>query len=223
MPIKHTVRKGEGLSSLCLKYGFEPHRIWDDPENSSLKSMRPDPNILYDGDVVAIPDEVPGMETGATGRRHRFRRRGVPAMFRLQMLGGGEPRRNEPFTLIAGARQIDGVTDNEGRLAVFVPNDVRKGTLLFGAERKEYQIDFGSMDPLSKTVGVQKRLINLGYDCGALDGVAGPLTETALRRFQATMDLPKSGEADEATVKRLRTVHDTLESYRKDDSPATAG
>jgi len=87
MPREHKVRQGECISSIAGKYGHFPETIWNDPANAQLKSKREDePNILYAGDVVVIPDKRLKEESGATDERHRFVKKGVPVQFRLRLM-----------------------------------------------------------------------------------------------------------------------------------------
>ncbi len=51
---------------------------------------------------------------------------------------------------------------------------------------------------------VQERLKAEGVYAGSVDGLMGPQTETALRRYQEKEGLPVSGAADEATLKQLQ-------------------
>lgn len=56
----------------------------------------------------------------------------------------------------------------------------------------------------ASTVEVQGLLAARGYYRAAVDGVAGPATRAALRRFQRDSGLPETGRADRATIDRLR-------------------
>jgi peptidoglycan hydrolase-like protein with peptidoglycan-binding domain len=49
----------------------------------------------------------------------------------------------------------------------------------------------------------QERLKAAGFDPGAADGVLGPRTQEALRRYQARQGLPTTGMLDEATRQAL--------------------
>ncbi len=53
------------------------------------------------------------------------------------------------------------------------------------------------------TIELQKRLAELGYRPGPLDGVMGPRTINALKRFQRDQKLPPTGKLDAETVARL--------------------
>ena len=47
---------------------------------------------------------------------------------------------------------------------------------------------------------VQQKLNNLGYHAGSVDGVLGPRTESALRRFQHARNLDTTGHIDSKTL-----------------------
>jgi hypothetical protein len=213
LPIQHRIEQGEGLSYLCELYGFSPERIWNDPANQALQESRPDPNVLLPGDVVTIPDKVAGSVRAATGKLHRFKRKGVPALFRLQLLDGGKPRASEAFSLEIDGKVLEGKTDEKGRLEAWVSNRAQKGLLKFGQRGEELEIDFGFLDPVEELSGVRKRLTNLGFDCLAEAGDLGPETRAALLRFQKEAGLPETGEPDEATRQRLAELHDTIEVF----------
>jgi len=50
---------------------------------------------------------------------------------------------------------------------------------------------------------VQLRLARLGYYPGTTDGVWGPATENALKRYQEKNSLPESGKMDQPTMDSL--------------------
>jgi N-acetylmuramoyl-L-alanine amidase len=83
---KHTLRKNECISSLADRYSLFWETIWFHPSNAELRSLRQNANILYPGDEVFIPDMEIKEESVATEQKHRFRRKGVPAKLRLQIL-----------------------------------------------------------------------------------------------------------------------------------------
>jgi hypothetical protein len=53
---------------------------------------------------------------------------------------------------------------------------------------------------------VQAQLQDLGYYRSAVDGLFGPITRNALRRFQADHGLPVTGAVDEATLYALGMI-----------------
>ncbi|MGB9698788.1 MAG: LysM peptidoglycan-binding domain-containing protein [Thermodesulfobacteriota bacterium] len=57
---EYTVKQGDCLSSIGEKYGIFWEKIWNQPKNDKLKEKRKNPNILYPGDVIFIPDTIKG-------------------------------------------------------------------------------------------------------------------------------------------------------------------
>src|SRR3989442_13942084 len=53
---------------------------------------------------------------------------------------------------------------------------------------------------------LQDRLNQLGYKVGAVDGVIGPRTTEALKKYQSDNNLPATGTLDIQTIKKLRTA-----------------
>ena len=223
MPTQHTVSRGECISSIADDYGFFPDTVWDAPENAELKQQRRDPNILLPGDRVVIPDKRLKEVQKPTDKTHRFRKLGVPALFRLQVFAGEEPRANQQYTLaIDGQLTLQGTTDDQGMVEEGIPPGANQGKLTIGPDRFEVTIQFGMLPPIEELVGVQTRLNNLGYDCGPPDGVMNEQTRRALRRFQKRFALPVTGKADKATSRKLVDVHDQANDF-PDESQASRG
>jgi peptidoglycan hydrolase-like protein with peptidoglycan-binding domain len=53
---------------------------------------------------------------------------------------------------------------------------------------------------------LQERLNQLGYKVGTVDGVVGPRTVEALKKYQTDNNLPPTGALDVQTIKKLRTA-----------------
>ena len=52
---------------------------------------------------------------------------------------------------------------------------------------------------------LQERLAKLGYKPGTVDGVSGPRTVDALKKYQADSKLPVTGLVDADTIRKLRS------------------
>ena len=88
---KHVVQEGDCISSMAESNGLFWKTVWDHPENADLKEKRQDPNILFPGDVVFIPELRLRLETKPVDGKHKFVRKGVPAKIRIRIMQPPEP------------------------------------------------------------------------------------------------------------------------------------
>jgi hypothetical protein len=207
----YTVTQGDCLSSIAAQNGFADYRvIYDHPNNADFKARRPNPNIIYPGDVVFIPDKKRKTVSVPTGDVHVFQIKTSKTRFRVRIQFG------VPFTYhldIEGA-PFDGALDDGAIIDVAIPPDARKGKLSIwpnsnmDSDPLEFEVALGALDPIDEASGVQARLNNLGFDCGAVDGDVGPKTEHALRAFQGVAQLEITGQIDDPTRDAIRARHD---------------
>lgn len=204
---EHLVKAGECISSIAMDTGHFCDTIWDDPGNAGLRAARKDPNVLLPNDRVHVPPLRQKWDFGATELRHRFVRKGWPEMLRVRVLQDGEPRGNEPFRVEIDGSVFDGTTDADGKMSCPIVPNARRATLRVGVEPdvSEYVFALGGIDPIGEISGVQGRLNNLGFYCGAVDGICGPRTEAALRAYQRSRGLLVTGDPDEATRRQLQS------------------
>lgn len=57
---------------------------------------------------------------------------------------------------------------------------------------------------------LQRRLLEMGFDCGRADGIFGPETEAALREFQRNVGLTPDGTCGPGTLKALARLQRTV-------------
>ncbi len=207
MPIRHVAKRGESVESIAFQYGFFWETLWNAPENQSLKEKREHPNLLLEGDVVVVPDKVEKTVRVATGKVHRFRRKGIPSVLQVRLLHRGEPRAGIAYTVEVPGEPIRGVTDEEGWVKCWLMPDVREGILKLDETGESFHFEVGTVGPSDILPGAQSRLRNLGYYRGPVDGVPSPETVAALESFQRDKNLPVTGEADTATLDALREAH----------------
>src|SRR5947209_1300822 len=112
MPINHKIEEGESVISLSEEYGFFANTIWNDPDNAELKKSRRHMNILMPGDVVVIRDLRLKQVDKPTAQQHVFRRKGVPAVYRLQLFDLEQPRAREKYRLTVDGNLYEGRTDD---------------------------------------------------------------------------------------------------------------
>ena len=213
----HKVKSGECLSSIAYAYGFKVwETVYNAPENAELKKKRPNPNLLYPGDEVVIPDLETKTETElATEKCHKFKVKGTKCVFRIQMRDAAmNPLVSYPYQFYIGKELIkEDVTKEEGLIEVQIPKEACSGKIHFLGET--YNVYFGALDPVARVSGLQQRLCNLGYDVGPVDGILGPLTRKSIYEFQLQHrddGLEPNGEIDDNTRALLQTVHDADEN-----------
>src|SRR4051794_31646983 len=74
MSSSHMVQQGEHLSGIARQYGFRTYEvIWNHANNSQLRQKRVNPNVLYPGDVLFIPDKAQKTLEIATTAVHVFK------------------------------------------------------------------------------------------------------------------------------------------------------
>lgn len=203
MPRQHSVRPGDCIGSIAFEHGFHPDTIWQHESNAELRTLRDDGYVLLPGDVVVVPDRVTKKVACATGRRHLFRRRGVPEVLKLTLLRGGVARADADYELeVDGTVIATGRTDANGSLQQYIPPNAMKGRVILSDA--EVPLDLGALDPVSTENGARARLLNLQYlrsgDATAADYAA------ALELFQLENQLTRTGVLDEPTQARLLEV-----------------
>jgi hypothetical protein len=208
MPKQHIVQQGDTTISLSEQFGLFALTIWNDPANASLREQRGDMNVLLPGDVLTIPDLRQKFENCDTNARYIFRRKGIPALLRMQIFDCEEPRASQKYTLTIDGKKIEGTTNAQGILEEYVPAQAAGGELVIGDDQFRMALDFGHLDPITEISGVQKRLNNLGYECGEADGQLNQRTREALAALQSRFSMPITGEIDDATRNKLREIHD---------------
>ena len=213
----YRIEEGDCLSSLARQHGFKSyHRIYDDPANADLRKKRPNPNLLYPGDVVFIPDLDHKHQSGATDTRHVFRLVRPKVKLRVKLLDKkGQPYKYKKYRVDVAEKQFFGHTTSKGLVQEQIPADATEGTLHLWLADEEAEhatttmpLRIGYLDPVDEITGVQARLNHLGFDCGAVDGILGPKTAAALAAFQKSAGLKQTGELDAATRGKLQHAHD---------------
>jgi len=202
MPKTVTASQGDCIASIAYDHGFFPDTIWNHEKNRDLKDLRKNPNVIAPGDEVHIPDLTIEEMDKPTEKRHRFRRKGVPEVLRVQFLTEGEPRADQECQVKLGAKTHDISTDAEGWIEVPIPPDAAKAFITFKTGGK-YELDLGKMDPVGTVAGVQKRLENLKMYHGKIDGQESAELNRAIMLFQRVHGLDPTGTMDSDTESKL--------------------
>jgi hypothetical protein len=217
----HTVRSGDTLIRIAQEYGFrawEP--IWNADENARLRDERDDPQVLVADDKVFIPPKTPKEVQVKTGQRHSFTVKTLKAHFRTVVRDEyGQPLLNKRFELEIKGEEIEtktlsGTTDADGELELDIHPLAVSGQLKVWLGKGEpekvltWELFLGNLEPIETVRGVKARLTNLGFLCGEINNEENEEYQDALTKFQIVYKVEVTGEADEATRRKLEQVHD---------------
>lgn len=203
MPKHHRVSAGDCLSSIAFRHGLAPETIWGRPENDDLRRRRPNMHQLVPGDDVFIPDLRPRIEEIHTAHRHRFRVLNTPEKLNIRLNDArANPRAHLPYCLTVDGRPLQGTTDEEGRIEVFIPPDAANALLRIDCEGgpEEYQLELGYDNPEPHSPELLRMLRRAGF-LGDADDI--PTVIDALRAYQRGRGLAVTGDADLATTRAL--------------------
>ena len=214
---EYTVERGDYLALIARKFGiFDWRTVYEHPANEQFRKKRPDPNLLQVGDVVFIPDTDTKQVSVKTGKTTKFVLKIEQSVLNIIVKDEyGSPLACKAWTLHIDGAEYHGMTDEEGTvLTTLAPHVTWVELVLDDMPWTRSMIEVGSLDPIEDegtpvVTGVQARLNNLGYECGALDGILGKRTTDALVEFQRTMlglDDP-TGEIDDETLELLVDEH----------------
>jgi putative peptidoglycan binding protein/LysM domain-containing protein len=215
MATLYTVQQGDYLSNIAKEFGFSDYRtIWDHADNAELKSKRKNPNILYPGDKLVIPDRKLREENCAVDRKHTFKVKAPELRLRLVL----EDMYERPIANARCLLAIDGdfrtiKTDGQGMIDEPLRPGTTSATLIIqDAEQThlnfvEIPIKIGHLDPLEELSGQRARLKNLGFFPGISDDKNDSAFMTAVERFQAEHGLTVDGICGPKTQGKLKDVH----------------
>jgi Putative peptidoglycan binding domain len=197
MPM-HTVAQGECLNSIAFDSGLLWETIWNHGNNAALREQRKDPNVLFPGDQLYLPDLQTKLTPCATDQRHKFVVKGSKVTIKIRLLDQDVPRAGVPYTLHIDGALSSGETDGDGFVTKTIPANAKAGKLIVGtgAAKDVYQLQLGTLDPIETDSGVGGRLRNLGF-------VADDLSN-AIKAFQQKEGLPVTGTSNSATQNRLK-------------------
>ncbi|HEX3346237.1 MAG TPA: peptidoglycan-binding protein [Polyangiaceae bacterium] len=218
MPSLYTVSPGDCLYRIAQANGFASwETIYDDPGNQDFKKARPDPNVIYPGDELVLPDVQPSTKSVScpTDKTHKFQIKLQRILFRVKVKDENDaPIAGKKFRLDVAGSRFSGTTDGDGIVEQRIPVDATSARLwvFFSADLEDgeylmWDVGVGYLDPTDTPEGVQERLNNLGFVCGDPDGQWHDGMDVAVRTFQTVAGIDASGTVDDGTVSKLKEVH----------------
>ncbi len=206
----HTKELFEWIGSIAAKHGhISWRRIYDDAKNATLKSKRPEPNLLVKGDRISIPPVEPKEESGATEITHvfevkwpkdKFQVRLVDADMYLKAFGPIE------YRLSICEHTSTGKISTTGQV-IELPLGLAEETGEFDLGGYVLELKIGALEPADRVAGLQARITNLGFDPGPIDNLPGPKTERGIKDFQAHYGVPVDGKHSAATMNKAKSVY----------------
>ncbi len=212
----HIVKQGECLASIAKKNEFKNWKtIYEHPDNKDLKNKRPNPNILFPGDRIIIPDKSLKQANIETNGKYKIKIKTQKVQFRIYLKDRkGKPIANKNYELMIDNRTFYGTTGSKGLIEREISEDADVGYLTVEineppySEKYSWKIKIGNLDPADEISGIQARLNNLGFSCGTVDGIIGQKTKDALKAFQRSYNIEPTGKIDNTTKKKIEDIHD---------------
>jgi hypothetical protein len=129
----YSVQAGETLVGIAFNEGFRTwETLWEHPRNAALRTQRSDPNTLYVGDEIFIPDKIPKSVTVKTLNAssnpgvYKFQAKRLNLYLSLTLEDeNGDPYDTKHYKISAntptGATTVEGTTDAEGFFSAALP------------------------------------------------------------------------------------------------------
>jgi len=215
----YTVKQGDHLSGIASRYGFSDYNtIWNDPQNADLKAKRQNPNVLYPGDQLYIPDKGTKDYSKPTDQKHNFKVNTPPLKLRIKLdRFYSKPLANTPCDLSIGGNLVKVTSDANGIVEQTIPKTVQDGTLTVHQQITvkgqsvpndfDVPIKIGHLDPVEEISGQLGRLSNLGYYRHDLEPLDDPEFVSAVEEFQCDNGLTVDGDCGPQTQAKLKEIH----------------
>lgn len=206
------------MSGIAKKYGFSSYKtIWDHGQNAELKKKRQNPNVIFPGDELFIPDKGEKEESRETEEKHRFELKTEKLKLRLVLEDMYEkPIANAKCELRVENEQFKLTTDGKGKIEKEIKPDAKLALLIIKDAQTpindiEIPIKIGHLDPVDEVSGQKARLNSLGYFAGPFEGKNEEENKamflSAVEEFQCDHGLVVDGKCGPSTQAKLKQVH----------------
>jgi len=212
MSKKHTVLQGESVSMIAKRYGFPSWQsLYDHPDNQEIKKLRPDPDLIFPGDEIVIPDRIKAIFKAKLNEKQTFRSKAKKSVIKLKIGAiGGKIWADRKVELQVDGQIIEAKTDDQGIAQFKLPKRHSQKAILNIYTVKEtskpsysVEVKLGHLDPITELTGQQARLSALGFDCGLLSPKTNKRYEKAVEDYQQAMGLKVDGICGPETQKSL--------------------
>lgn len=198
----YIVKQGDYLRKIAMIHGFIEEEVWDHEKNKRLRSLR-DPNQLYPGDILFIPEISSNRFTLQAGELNackvKIKRATLSVIFHDQ----NGPLKHEPFVLEAPVEAEQKMTDAEGKATFHPPLSMDSFDVIFTQKYTRYLVRVGWMNPIEEDSGIRRRLIHLGY-LADLEAAKDLDLRPAILQFQKDHKLAQTGAVDDETARKLK-------------------
>jgi len=207
----YVIRRGDYLSQIAHQFDFDADTVWKDPTNDDLRKLRPDPNILFPGDILHIPDQdgrkLPSHSL-VIGSLNSFSAPLAPtAKISVQFTGGPPDTYASKAFVIDELENLVGLTtDGIGNASFDIPVTLSSVTVRFTDSGETYSLDVGGLDPINTWTGICHRLQNLGYVpadvdiCAESDSSRLQILRDGLRQLRQASQQSGDGSASQPSA-----------------------
>jgi len=210
----HTIKQGEHLFRIAEENGFHDyHIVWDHPQNAELKKARENPNVLFPGDQVFIPDPELREESRSTDKNHKFQVNVETLQLRLVLEDIYEkPIADAPCDLLVEGDLHKLTSNGRGLVELQISAKAENAVLVIKSDQTPFQdvelpVKIGHLNPIDTPSGQLQRLNNLGYYRGAF-GLPDPQElQSAIEEFQCEHNLTVDGVCGPLSQAKLKAVH----------------
>ena len=215
----YTVVQGDHGPKLSFLNKLEKWKtIWDDGKNATLKTDRPDSELLLPGDQMWIPPAEKKEDNKETGKQHPYVQQETTIKLQMRLLNGQHKAyaSTECKITVDTDPEVTKTTDGDGKFTVEnVKADAKVAVLKYLGRTVELTI--GCLDPIEEPSGVKARLKNLSYIPGDIEGTVDGTLDTdqelkdGLKAFQSQYKTEcgkePDGVMDDKTRKALKDVY----------------
>lgn len=186
--MKHKIKQGECLNTLAQKYNFSSWSvIYDAPENEKFRELRPNPNCIFPGDEVFIPEKIGYRKQSKTNTKKTFVITRAKAFISLRLIDRKlAPLSDIPYDIAFYAKDAeesmlelkDQTTNSDGYIEAKIPRNAVIAKVLYQpypqrpSLKRKMTLKLSELDPVTEESGKRERMKQLGLALDADEKVA---------------------------------------------------